>query len=184
MHAICRPAVVVVLLAGLVGMGFQAGFAGKARANSLSAGLVPGDTAPDFTARDLAGGTVVLGELLEKRRAVVVNFWGLRCGECIQEMPSLSGIYDRYKSEGLEILGVNVDGVGPKIINAQLPKVGAMPSYAIIVDEDLVVSDLYKLNAAPLTILVSSDGKVVYSHEGYKPGDEKELENQIVKLLH
>lgn len=157
--------------------------AGSAGANSSATGLSVGSTAPQFTLKDLDGGSVSLSSLLKANRAVVISFWGLRCQACIQEMPSLDALHGKYGTAGLAVLGINVDGVGAGVIKAQLPNITAMPGYLLLPDEELKVADLYRMAAAPLTILVDSSGTVVYVHEGYSPGDEKELESRVAKLL-
>ena len=37
------------------------------------------------------------------------------------------------------------------------------------------------VNSVPFTMLVDTNGKVIYSHRGYSQGDEIELEKQIQK---
>jgi thiol-disulfide isomerase/thioredoxin len=39
----------------------------------------------------------------------MVNFWATWCGPCRQEMPQLDRLYQKYKSSGFVLLGVNVD---------------------------------------------------------------------------
>jgi thiol-disulfide isomerase/thioredoxin len=114
---------------------------------------------------------------------VLVNFWGLRCGACLEEMPVLASLHEKYNPRGLSILGVNVDGVGADTIKAHLPRVAKVPPYPLVTDEELKIADLYKMNAAPLTVLVDSGGKVAYVHEGYKAGDEAALVEILEKLV-
>ena len=44
-----------------------------------------------------------------KRRIVVVNFWATWCQPCLAEQEILKDLYSRYKSEGLEIVGIPLD---------------------------------------------------------------------------
>jgi peroxiredoxin len=171
----------VVALSGLLLVG---GIMRPVWSNTAVSGLQVGNDAPHFVAKDLSGNNVDLMVLVRKNKAVVVNFWGLRCGPCIQEMPHLDAIYKRHRTAGVEVIGVNVDGVDANIIKAQLLRIQEMPSYTLVTDEELKVADLYNLTAAPFTVLVDSSGKIVYIHEGYEVGDEKELGARIDQLLH
>ena len=41
----------------------------------------------------------------------------------------------------------------------------------------------YQVEATPTTYLLGEKGEVMFSARGYKPGDEKILEEKIMKLL-
>ena len=174
-----RAGVLVLALALFLGLRPD-----PAAANSQGKSLEAGAPAPQFTGVDLAGNPVDLAALAAKSRAVLVNFWGLRCGACLEEMPHLEALHEKHGKSGLVVIGVNVDGVPADLIRAHLPRIyGKIPPYTILPDEELKVADLYKLTAAPLSVLVDSKGKIAYYHEGYAPGDEKELGSRVEKLL-
>ena len=49
-------------------------------------------------------------ELAQLRgRCVILDFWGYWCGPCVQLMPELFALYDKYKDRGLVVIGVHVD---------------------------------------------------------------------------
>jgi len=72
--------------------------------------LMPGDDqprqAPDFELRLLGGGTLSSEDL--KGRPVVLNFWASWCIPCREEMPAFERMWDRYRDEGVHIIGVNL----------------------------------------------------------------------------
>lgn len=155
----------------------------SSRAGSPGHGGLVGSAAPGFAVKDISGAPVELAAVVRNSRATVLNFWGLRCQACLEEMPYLNALYAKYKAAGVSVLGVNVDGVGPDIIKAQLPRLPTAPDYPILPDEELKVADLYKLAAAPMTVVVDASGVIVFSHEGFEAGDEKKLEERIAGLL-
>jgi peroxiredoxin len=65
-----------------------------------------GDTAPDFTIKDVDR-TVTLSQY--RGQVVVLNFWASWCGPCIEETPSLVRMQDRVRDKGVMVLGVSID---------------------------------------------------------------------------
>ena len=76
-------------------------------ASTASSAIAPATAAPDFTLHAMGGSNLRLKE--QRGRVVMVNFWATWCGPCRQEMPQLNRLYEKYKSSGFVLLGVNVD---------------------------------------------------------------------------
>jgi len=59
------------------------------------------------------GFDLILGEgksLSDYDGVVVVDIWATWCGPCIQNMPHLQSMADRYKDKGVTVVGLSVDG--------------------------------------------------------------------------
>ena len=143
-----------------------------------SAPLAPTAPAPDFTLRTLEGQNLRLGE--QRGRVVLVNFWATWCGPCRQEMPHLNKLYEKYKSSGFVLLGVNVDD-DAKHAAGVASKLGV--KFPVLPDADKRVSRQYDLSAMPSTVLIDRDGRVRYLHRGYQSGYEDTYDKQIRELL-
>jgi peroxiredoxin len=143
-----------------------------------NAALTPLSAAPDFTLRAMSGTNLRLQE--QRGRVVMINFWATWCGPCRQEMPHLNRLYDKYKSAGFVILGVNVDE--DKKNAAELAqKLGV--KFPVLWDAEKSVSRLYDLSTMPSTVLVDRNGNVRYVHKGYLNGYEDTYDKQIRELL-
>jgi len=142
------------------------------------AGSAPGGTAPDFTLRTMDGKNLRLQE--QRGQVVLVNFWATWCGPCREEMPHLNKLYDKYRSSGFVLLGVNVDD-DPRNAMAVAQKWGVR--FPVLPDADKKVSRLYDLRAMPSTVLIDRDGRVRYVHLGYRDGYELTYDKQIRELL-
>lgn len=65
-----------------------------------------GTAAPDFLVQD-ADRKVELHDF--RGKILLLNFWATWCPPCIEEMPSLVHLQQRFKDKGLSILAVSVD---------------------------------------------------------------------------
>ena len=135
-------------------------------------------SAPDFTLKSVAGPNLRLQE--QRGQVVMINFWATWCGPCRQEMPHLNRIYDKYRSTGFVLLGVNIDD-DPRAAADLAAKLGLR--FPVLLDTDKKVSRVYDMSAMPATLLVDRDGRVRYIHRGYRDGVEKTYEEQVRSLL-
>ena len=109
----------------------------------------------DFTLTDLQGKSWTLSEL--RGRVVLVNFWATWCQPCRKEMPDLEDLYNRFKGEGLVVLGISDDDaakVRPFIAEHAV-------TYPILLDPDRKVNDLFKVEGIPKTFIYDRSGKLV-----------------------
>lgn len=142
-----------------------------------------GSVAPSFAASDLTGNPVDLQGILKAGKVVLLNFWGMRCGNCITEIGYLNPLAAKYEPEGAVFLGVNVDGAPPEMLSRMMPRMLHSPKYTVIPDPDMKIPDLYAVTVTPLSILVGRDGKVAWRHDDFKEGDEKEIERALQNAL-
>jgi thiol-disulfide isomerase/thioredoxin len=61
----------------------------------------------DFTLKDMHGEDVNLSGF--KGRPILVNFWATWCAPCKVEIPALVELQDKYRGQGLVVLGISVD---------------------------------------------------------------------------
>jgi len=134
--------------------------------------------AKDFTLKSKSGKNVRLSDL--RGQVVMLNFWASWCGPCRQEMPLLNKLSQRYGAAGFTLLGINVDAER-KLADRVLQEIPV--GFDILFDPDSSVSERYKVDVMPSTVLVDCDGNLNYLHRGYVPGDEKVYKNRVKKLL-
>ncbi len=84
----------------------QKSFQGKAAAQRIDITKnqpAKGKRAPGFKLSSAAGNTVSLADF--EGKYVLLDFWGHWCGPCIQAMPALRAIHDKYR-QSLTIIGI------------------------------------------------------------------------------
>ena len=62
---------------------------------------------PDFSAADLDGKPISLQDY--RGKVVLLDFWAVWCGPCLGEMPNVKRVYNTYKDQGFDIIGVSLD---------------------------------------------------------------------------
>jgi thiol-disulfide isomerase/thioredoxin len=134
--------------------------------------------ASNFALPSSAGGQLQLSDF--KGEVVMVNFWASWCGPCREEMPLLEGLHKKYSKLGFTVLGVNVDA-NPKDAQKMLAEIKT--SFPMGFDSKNKVSELYKVDSMPSTVMVDRHGNMRFLHRGYKPGYEADYEKQIRALI-
>lgn len=136
---------------------------------------------PSVEIKTLDGKTVNIQDYIGNGKITVISFWATWCSPCKKELDVLSDMYPEWKEDhGVEFLAISID-------NARaLSKVPAMVSskgweYTILSDANQDLQRALNFQTVPQTFLVDGEGKVIYTHSGYNPGDEYELEEKILE---
>ena len=94
----------VALLLGLLVWKLAFGSGGGA-ADELAKGKHPAAPAFELSRLDVSGGKMSLADL--KGKPVIVNFWASWCIPCKDEAPALQKTYEKYRAQGLTVLGID-----------------------------------------------------------------------------
>ncbi len=113
--------------------------------------------AADFRLETIDGEEIVLSDILNKRKAVLL-FWATWCFYCRREMPRVEKFYQKNKDK-IAVIGINV-GESKRKAERFIRKMGI--SYPIALDPDLKVSRLYNVLGVPTIVVVDKAGKVIY----------------------
>lgn len=139
-----------------------------------------GQKAPVFQEELLGGGEFDLTPHIGKK-VIMLDFWSIYCVSCVQEMPHLVKIQQKYPNELLTV-GIDLDSFGTKRVQQFVDKLDFKIPYPIVVDKRRKVAGLYSVSVLPTTILIDKAGKIAMFHVGYKPGDEDDIEKKIREL--
>ena len=156
----------------LVAIIFTAMYAGKQRDIML----------PDLSVRLLDGKQVRLSALLEEG-PLLVSFWATWCAPCKKEMIFLEEFHQKYNENSFRVLAISTDS--PKSMSKVKSYIRAK-KYTFLVGIDPNQEIAKKMNALlmPTTLILNKDRKVSWYHQGFIPGDEKEIEAQIRAVLY
>jgi cytochrome c biogenesis protein CcmG/thiol:disulfide interchange protein DsbE len=116
-----------------------------------------GFLAPDFTLDLLNGGQVTLSEL--RGKVVLVNLWASWCLPCRAEMPAMQKAYEKYKDQGVVILGVNTTFQDGEKNTAEFVQDHDL-TFPIALDRDGSVSQRFAMRAVPTSFFIDRDGVI------------------------
>ncbi|MEI6236365.1 MAG: DUF2092 domain-containing protein [Planctomycetota bacterium] len=156
----------------------QPGDAGKAYDPKLL-----GETAPQFVAKLLSGGTLDLSEHKGKN-VVLLDFWATWCGPCRKAQPIVSEVCAGFAGKGLAAYAVNLKETPEKVKEFQT----ATPSLTlpIVLDEEAKIAEAYRVQPIPMTVVIGKNGIVEAVYLGLPndlEGFKKNLKAQISTLL-
>lgn len=137
--------------------------------------------ASDFTLTDVNGDDYTLSELLENG-PVYMESWDLPCVNCIAELDALMPIYDSLKDQGLQIIALSVDKPADEA-KVKTFVAGKRWPYICLLDQEKEVMKAYGIIIKPTAYLINMSGEIVYTHIGYKKGDEERIKEEFLKWL-
>ncbi len=99
------------------------------------------------------------------------------------ELPRLQPLYETYADRGFTV--VAVDGKRQtELATKFIAKHGlTYPTLENGDGDNEVVKSVFKVQGYPTSFLIDRDGRVMYAHLGFEPGDEEHLAKEIESLL-
>src|SRR5690606_14500498 len=118
-----------------------------------------GKKAPDFSANTPDGKTESLHKNLGK--ATLIDFWASWCGPCRKENPNVVALYNKYKAQGLKIIGVSLDKEKDAWVKAIADdKLDWLQVSNLKFWDDAIAKD-YAVEAIPATFILDANGTIV-----------------------
>ncbi len=142
---------------------------------------VHGQTVFQTELSDIDGNAVNINEI-KGEKLTVLDFWATWCGPCINSIPELVKLADKFEDKGVGFIGINADS--PRNRSKVKPFASSMGiTYPVLLDSDQQLQSDFFINGFPTLLVLDGEGKVLFTHVGYIQGDEKIFEDTINKLL-
>ena len=138
---------------------------------------------PDVNVKTLEGKTVNMQEFGKSGKITVISFWATWCAPCKKELDAIADVYSDWQDNyDMELVAVSID---TRRAAATIPALVASKGweYTVLSGNPTALQTAFNFQTIPQTFLVNQEGKIIYHHNGYVPGDEYELEDKIKALV-
>ncbi len=137
-----------------------------------SGAIEVGETAPDFSLKDLDGKTAALSDF--KGKVIILDFFATWCPPCREEIPDFIKLQGEYGDKGFVMIGVALVSLGEAKEFAG--KVGI--NYPVLIDDGKVSAIYGPVRSIPTTFVIGKDSKIAKVYIGYRP---KEVFEKLAK---
>lgn len=110
--------------------------------------------------QDANGKSTTLAELVDGKKAILLDFWASWCGPCIYNMPGLRSKSEKWSPMGIVVAGMNTEG-DPEIARTTQKDQNMQDVIWLVETESGNYSDLLHVTSIPTLVLLSAEGKVL-----------------------
>ena len=110
-------------------------------------------------------------------KVVLLDFWATWCGPCMQKLPEIQKINDKYKDKGFQLVGISFDQDKAALLKTVKSKKMDWPEYFDGKGWESAVGTRFGVQAIPAAWLVDKQGLV------HQIGEDADLDMEIAKLI-
>lgn len=137
---------------------------------------------PSVTLKNIDGKTINTADISNDGKPIVISFWATWCSPCKKELNTIAEDYEDWQDEtGVKLIAVSIDD--RRSVTRVKPYVNSADwDYEVLLDTNSDFKRAMGVNNVPHTFLLNGKGEIVWQHNNYAPGDEKELLHELKKL--
>jgi len=169
-----RPAIYLIIRA-FTSIAVAIVFLGFADA-CQSASVIAGDT---IKFEDTSGNSVSLLDF--KGKPVVLNLWASWCSPCVEEMPSLAKLQEKYKDKGLVVLALSEDHAPANVMDFY--STNSITALHPFFDRNHFVWLAMRARGIPTSILIDKNGAEIQRMEGTVKWQSDDVTKTIDALI-
>ncbi len=134
--------------------------------------------APDFDLVSVGGNHVRLSKL--RGKVVLLDFWATWCPPCRGAIPHLVELQQKYRAEGLVVVGMNMDQ-NPDDLTEFMTRTSF--NYPVVRVDETTRMAYGGIASIPQAFLIDRQGRIRYTFTGFSPQIAAEMETKIRQLL-
>ena len=138
---------------------------------------------PSVSVETLSGEKINASSLVDGKTPLVISFWSVTCKPCIQELDAINEALEDWQEEAdFKIVAVSTDDTRFSAKARAFTEAHGWDAFTLLFDINGDFKRAMNVNVNPQVFIVSTEGKVVWSHTGYTTGSEDEILGQLKKL--
>ena len=137
---------------------------------------------PSVSLQDVAGKAVPTTSLIDHKTPFVVSIWMTTCKPCLKELDTLAEeLPDWDGGFPLRIYAVSMDDSRSTKRAVAMAQGRDWEGITPLFDVNADLRRALNVSSVPQVFVYDKEGKLFWTHIGYRPGDEQELLNQVRK---
>lgn len=133
---------------------------------------------PGFKLKDIEGNDIS-SDVFNDYEMTVVPIWQSTCGPCIGELDALNTVYDKYRDQGVNVLGIsldNVDAMGDEGVKNVVETL-ELEYTNLIADNDYLMKLIDYVQGTPTAFIIGKDGEILIGPRVGSNGKEQDIED-------
>ncbi|MFP4370410.1 MAG: TlpA family protein disulfide reductase [Candidatus Kapaibacterium sp.] len=138
---------------------------------------------PGEDVKDLRGKTVNTKTFDNDGKPIIISFWATWCKPCLVELNAIDEKIDKWEKEtGVKFIAVSIDDSRNSRRVAPYVKSRGW-DFDVYLDVNGDFRRSMNVNNPPHTFVLNGNKEIVWEHNGYAPGGENEIFEQVKKAL-
>lgn len=148
----------------------------------VTTSLLAQNNIPNVQIQNMDFETFQTADIQNDGKPIIISFWATWCAPCKSELNAIADEWPDWEETGVKIYIVSIDN--SRSVNSVQPYVyGQDWPFESLLDVNSEFRRAMNVNNVPHAFLLNGDGKIVWQHNGYSPGDEEELFELVEKLI-
>ena len=146
---------------------------------TITQGVYSQDIMPSVYIKNISGKSINSKTTYNKKGLTVYSFWATWCVPCINELDNIHKEIEKWNEANVKIIAISTDDSRTKRRIRPLVN-GKKWGFEILLDENQALKRALNISGIPHTI-VTKGNRIIYRKMGYKPGEENDLYEFILK---
>lgn len=138
--------------------------------------------APSFNLKSIEGNDVSLADL--KGKFVFVDIWATWCGPCLQQLPAMKELEEKYRGQNIEFVSISVDKDSDKEKWAKMIREKEMGGLQLFAGKQTSFGRDYEIRTIPKFLIIGKEGEIINENPP-RPMDytTRRVNQQLVTML-